>query len=79
MIKEKVHNIFEVVFGVSKKTLKPDSSPDNIDAWDSAKHIDLIMTLEEEFDIQFDEDSILEMLSLKTIIDAVEKKLSKNE
>lgn len=44
------------------------SNPDTIVNWDSLKHMSLILALEETFDIRFDEEAILSMLTLKEII-----------
>ena len=47
--------------------INENSSPDNIDNWDSLKHMMLISALEEEFDIQFSDQEMLELLNYKLI------------
>ena len=51
--RKKVKNVFSVVFELDPTFINENSSPDNIDNWDSLKHMMLISALEEEFDIQF--------------------------
>ena len=50
-------------------------SQDNIDNWDSLKHFDLIVSLEEEFDIVFPVEEIGYMVSFKLIKVVVEEQL----
>ena len=39
----------------------------HIGTWDSLNHMNLIVALEEEFDVTFDEEEINEMISLELI------------
>ena len=41
--------------------------------WDSLKHIEIIMTLEEEFDISFSPEDIQQLKSLSKIIEKVKE------
>lgn len=41
--------------------------------WDSFKHIEIIMTLEEEFDISFSPEDISQLKSLSKIIEKVKE------
>jgi len=60
------------ILQVPKETIGHDSSPETIDRWDSLKHMQLIMALEDEFEIQFPDEAIPELLSVRLI----EEKLS---
>ena len=55
------------VFDVPVDTISDDASPHDIPAWDSIKHMNLILALEEEFDIQFDEAEIPTLVNFKII------------
>ncbi|HFK3575841.1 TPA: hypothetical protein ACG1NE_002697, partial [Escherichia coli] len=44
--------------------------------WDSFTHLELILTLEEEFDIIFEPEEISEMLTPELVISSVEGKLN---
>lgn len=51
-----------------------ESSPDNIAAWDSLKHMNLVFALEEDFDLTFTDDQLIaELLSAGMIIGVIEK------
>jgi len=43
------------------------SLPDNIDAWDSLKHMNMVVALEDEFNVQFTDDNIIELINMKLI------------
>ena len=55
------------------------SSPDTIAAWDSLRHMNLVLALEEEFGVRFSHESIVEMLSVESIISAIAQLVSRQE
>ena len=63
------------VFEIAEENIKDDSSPDTIESWDSLKHINLVIALEEEFENEFSEDEILEMLNYKLILNIIKSKI----
>jgi len=48
------------------------------DVWDSLKHMELIVTLEDEFNVELSPDDIINMLSVKAIREVLERKGIKN-
>ena len=74
IFKEKVFKVVSQVMGVPIEELNEDSSPDTIEPWDSLKHMNLILALEEEFEVQFSDENILEMLSVQLIIEILKEK-----
>ena len=64
------------VMNVPIESVKEDSSPETIETWDSLKHMSLILTLEEEFRVQFSDEEIVEMLSVAIIMDVLTHKLA---
>ena len=73
---DKIKNIMASVFDVKSENIQDSSSPDTIPNWDSMKHIDLILSLEEEFNLEFDEKEISEMMSFKNIKNIINLKLN---
>jgi acyl carrier protein len=55
------------VFGVSAADIGDDASIDTIDAWDSLKHLNLVLALEERFSISFTEQETVEILNYEII------------
>ena len=67
MIENRLKNVMAAVFNVSVEEINEDTSSDTIDSWDSLNLLNLVTSLEEEFDIHFDDDEITEMLNFKLI------------
>lgn len=67
--KEKLIEIFNLIFG---KAVSEDIKKDG-DDWDSLKHIEILSTVSEEFNIKFSPDDINNLTSFKKILEAVEK------
>ncbi len=67
----RVLNVVSQVLGIPVDAITDDSSPESIEAWDSLKHMNLVLALEEEFDIRFSDERIVAMLSVRSIKDAV--------
>jgi acyl carrier protein len=65
-MRERIRN---VVSEVLKITIDDNTSQDSCAAWDSLRHLNLIIELELEFDISFEPEEIACMKS----IDAIEK------
>jgi len=66
-VQEKIKNIMSAVFEVPSEEISVNSSSDNIDAWDSLKHLNLIMALEEEFEITISDEEIGNLINFKLI------------
>ena len=65
--------IMAQVFEIEAGSIDDDTSPDSVERWDSLKHMQLVMALEDEFDIEFPDELIPELLSYRTIADSVDK------
>ena len=63
----KLKEVISNVLGVSIEDINDDSSPDNIDKWDSLSHINLVMALESEFEVDLSPEDAMDMLSVKLI------------
>ena len=78
-MEKKLKNIFSEVFNVEISVINDKSSPDNIESWDSLKHTNLIVALEESFNISFVPDEMIEMLNFRLVKIIVEEKLRKQK
>ncbi|MDT0685259.1 phosphopantetheine-binding protein [Autumnicola psychrophila] len=74
-IENKLKEIMSLVFEVPTTEITDDTNPDDLDNWDSIGTINLITALEDEFDIEFEEEEILEMLNFQLIKINIEEKL----
>ena len=73
----KVIDIIAKVLGVDVNTVNADSSPASIEAWDSLKHITVILAVEEAFGVHFSYDQVTELDGVGKIIEAVKALKSK--
>jgi acyl carrier protein len=64
---QKLKEVLSRIFNVSLATITEDASPDTIENWDSLRHMNLVLALEEEFDVEFTDDQVVEILSYKLI------------
>lgn len=69
---EKYTNVFVENFEISEDAAKELKYQD-IEAWDSIGHMDLIASLEEAFDIMMETDDIIDFNSYKKGIELIEK------
>jgi acyl carrier protein len=68
-MESRIKTIMANVFLIDESEIKENASPDSIPQWDSIGHLNLITSLEEEFDIIFSEEQIIEMLNLPLVIE----------
>ena len=55
---EVLKQVMATVLGVAPAEIGPESSSDNIPSWDSLKHMNLVLALEDEFKVTIpDEDA----------------------
>ena len=64
---QKLKQVLSRIFNVSLDMISESASPDTIESWDSIRHMNLVLALEEEFDIEFTDDQVVEILSYKLI------------
>lgn len=58
------------------ESIHADSTRDTLPAWDSMAHVNLVLALEQQFDIQFLPEEILEMLSIELVTLLVDEKIA---
>ncbi|MBF0323890.1 MAG: acyl carrier protein [Alphaproteobacteria bacterium] len=63
----KIATILSQLTGVPIESVTMETSPDNLETWDSSMHLNLVMALEEAFGIQFSETEIVEMMNVGLI------------
>lgn len=55
------------VFGIDPKTINEATSVDTVKAWDSLKHLNLVLALEEKFKVSLTEEETVQILSYPLI------------
>ena len=70
----RIKTVMSAVFYLDVNTISSMSSPDNIENWDSLKHMNLIIALEEEFGIEFNDQEIVDCMNYALILNIVRGK-----
>ena len=73
-MKDRVKKVISEVFNIDIELINNESSPDNIENWDSLKHMNLIVALEEEFEIEFNDEEIVDSMNYALIVNILESK-----
>jgi acyl carrier protein len=73
MIKEKIKKIMTEVFEIESSLVNDEICQQNTVQWDSLNHLNLIVEIEEVFDISFTPEQIGSMTSLDIILNEIEK------
>ena len=73
-MEDRVKKVMSDVFNIDVSLINNESSPDNIENWDSLKHMNLIIALEEEFEIEFDSGEIVDSMNFALILNILKSK-----
>ena len=74
-IQLKIKQIMAVIFDTTEENISDDAEPLKIDKWDSLNHLQLIVALEQEFNIKFSDDELTELLNLALITTIIQSKI----
>ena len=66
-VNQRVIEVMAAVLEMDPSLIPSDASPGVLEKWDSLRHMNLIVALEEEFSIRFPDELIEELISLKLI------------
>lgn len=72
-MKEQVIAIMSEVFELNIADFPHEVNQDNIDNWDSMRHLNLIVELEDVFDKSFEPEEIAEMVTMDKILEYLNK------
>jgi acyl carrier protein len=72
---EKVKSIMAKVFRTGIENITDDLNQKDVTFWDSLRHLNLIVELEEKFEISFEPEEIAEMITFKKVIFYINQKL----
>ena len=68
---DKIKEVMSQVLEFPAEQIQADTSPEHVERWDSLKHMQLILALEEEFGILFPDDAVPNLLSYGAIEAAI--------
>ena len=66
-LQQRVIKIVSNIMTVPLASVTLESSADSVESWDSLRHMNLILALEQEFSVRFADDQVVKMLSVEQI------------
>jgi len=63
------------VFDLPVEAITHDASTDTVEKWDSLGHLNLMLSLESEFGIEFSDEDLADLTSLRLLVLEVERLL----
>ena len=66
-LNDKIKVIMAAVFKVDIAEIKEEISAANFEKWDSLAHINLVVALEQEFEVRIPDDLVEDLLSFKLV------------
>lgn len=75
-INEKLTQIFRTVFDEPALEINPETTANDVDAWDSLSHLNMISAVEKEFDIKFKLKDLVKLKNVGDLQRIIEVKLS---
>lgn len=68
---EKMNEIFRNVFDDDSIELEDETSADDIEDWDSLEQINLVVSIENEFEMMFDMNEIANLANVGEMVDLI--------
>jgi acyl carrier protein len=72
---DQVRNIASDIFGIPAEKITAASSPQTVESWDSIQHLNLVLALEEKFNLQLSPEEIEDLKSIGDAAKLIESKL----
>ena len=76
-LKQKIISIMADIFELDASDIPDNASPGVVENWDSIRHMNLIVALEEEFDVRFNDTDIVDLITIP-LIESIIKEMKSN-
>ncbi len=73
-MKNKIKEVLSEVLEMDNSEITDDLNQENCLKWDSLQHLNIMVELEEAFDLSFEPEEIADMITLEKIIEIVTSK-----
>ena len=75
-VERRIKKIMAKVFKIDINEINEETSADKIDQWTSLEHVELLVQLQKEFDVELTDLQIVEMLSYNAVVENIKTALS---
>jgi acyl carrier protein len=72
-LRQQIVAIVSRVFGLPVERVAAGVGPEDVDTWDSARHVELVLSLEEHFDCMFSPEEVPELTSIEQMQDILRR------
>ena len=73
-LEDKFFNLLSAMLAVPRDQLDHATSRETVPQWDSLKHMHLMLALEDEFNVEFDDDEVSDLSSAAALLGAIAAK-----
>ena len=74
-MENQLKEIIASVFGLNMDDVHENISSDDVEKWDSLHHMNLVAALEETYDVEFDEEEMIQLTNYKLILFTLQEKI----
>jgi len=74
-VMEKLTGIFRTVFDNEDIALRPETTANDVDGWDSLAHVNLILAVEKGFGFRFTQKELLTFKNVGDLASSIESKI----
>ena len=75
---KKLTEVFQIVFNTPELVIRDDLTANDVPGWDSFNHVNLVMSIEEEFEVQFSSFEISSMRCVGDLKNLLATKMANN-
>jgi acyl carrier protein len=75
-IYKELNLVFQRVFDDDEIVIKPESTSNDIEGWDSLSHVNLVVAVEKHFKIRFSNAEILKWKDVGQMVESISSKLT---
>jgi acyl carrier protein len=76
MVDDEIKRVMAVVLGIAFEDIDDGASTDSIEKWDSLGHLNLMISLENEFGVTFSEEDFSDLTSLELLVLEIKSRLA---
>ena len=70
-IYERLNKVFRDIFDDESIVVKPETTSNDIEDWDSLEHINLVVAIEQEFGMKFNMNEVTSMKNVGEMVDII--------
>lgn len=72
-MEDKIKEILATVLEIDIADVNDGTNPDTVSTWDSLNHMKIVFAIEDEYDVQFSDDQIIQLTNVGNIIGCIKE------